>query len=187
MRFILFFLALALAGCSGSLPAEGNLAPQYAAAPEGEFLTTNLLPSFQTGTHDLDWLLVEFDYAVERGAWRRLVYTFDPDIYAEQFVFMKRDGGDRSDAQIVAQILEETIGLGMVGNNLRPPGGRDAANPFAGLDRIQSIEWTAVDPPGSEFRQVDGLVLLDDGTYRSLSFTVFQTDDGQWRVVVPQG
>lgn len=163
-----------------------ELLPQYVAAPSSE--SSRLLIRYRIADEpELNWLLSQIIGSIVRHDWRQLAYTFDPEIYAEQFAFMKRDSNERSDADMVAQILAETIGLGMVDNNLSGNGERDPENPFAPLNRIRSVELTAVDPSGSEYRQVDGLVTLEDGTSRSLSFSVFLNADGEWNIEVPVG
>lgn len=163
-----------------------ELLPQYAAAPSSE--SARLLIRFRIADEsELNWLLSQITGSIVRQDWQQLAYTFDHDGYAEQFALMKRANAERSDADVVAQILAETIGLGMVDNNLSTNSVRDPENPFAGLNRIRSVELTGVDPSGSEYRQVDGFVTLEDGTFRSLSFSVFQNADGEWRINVPVG
>lgn len=162
------------------------MAPQYAAAPSSE--SVRLLIRYRIADEpELNWLLSQITDSIMSHGWRQLAYAFDAEIYAEQFAFMKRANAEPSDADVVAQILEETIGLGMVDNNLSANGARDPENPFAGLNRIQSVEISRVDPPGTEYRQVDGLVTLEDGTSRSLSFSVFLNADGEWNIEVPVG
>lgn len=180
---LLFFLMIVDGGCAGSSVLQEL--PQYASAPS----TDRMLSQISVSVSDeqaLNEFLSEVANAAMRHDWRSVAYVFDPVGYAEQFAFMKGDNTDRSDADVVAQILRETLGLGMVDNNLSGTGGT-YNQPFARLNRIQQVELTGVDPPGNEFRQVDGIVTLEDGSTRSLSFSVMMGSDGEWLIVVPMG
>jgi hypothetical protein len=164
MRAAAFLLPLLLfIGCSSTRP-DPNLPPQYAAAPDSD---TVLSTPVYTLADDpgLNGFLAEVADAFLRHDWRALAYTVDANEYAAQFVFVK--SGDRADADVVSQILEETFGLAFV-------------------ERLRGIEFVSVEPAWDEVLQVDGHVMLDDQTSRSLSFTV-SNRDGAWRVVVPQG
>lgn len=192
MHRFLILASLLLVGCSGGQPGIGlapqNEPPQYEAAPNDSLVQSNppLFAQLMAAStlYDFVGLLA---LAIERHDWYTLAYGLNESDYVEQFTFMKRDDHDRSDADVVAQILAETIGLGMVDNNLRVDGRRDPDDPFAGLNLIRNVEINTVDPSGSEYRQVHGVVTLEDGTSRFLSFTVSLKASGEWRVDVPLG
>ncbi len=192
MRVTLLLLIVGIVGCSASRPPSGLL-PQYAAAPPGPgpiLISDPIAPTYRaahSGDRALDMFLSRMAIALRDHDWRRLAQGFEAQAYAEQYALMKSENGDRSDADVVAQILAETIGLGNVGNNLNVDGRRNPDNPFQGLDRISDVEQIAVDPPGSAYRQVTGLVILQDGSSRSLSFSVIQDTEGRWRISVPMG
>ncbi|HYG70449.1 MAG TPA: hypothetical protein VD838_22420, partial [Anaeromyxobacteraceae bacterium] len=120
----------------------------------------------------------------ERHDWRALAHALDEAAYAEQFAFL-REGG-RTPEAAVSQVLEETFGLGTVGNEVYPPVLDRDARPFVGLDRVREVTLEGAEPMGEGQWKVEGRVRLDDRTSRRLSFTVTHTG-GTHRVAVPQG
>lgn len=177
-------IAVALAGCTGSRPGA-DMPRQYAAAPPAPTADVGQtdLGAVPTGDPALDALLTDIAGAFERHDWRALAYALDPDEYLEQFGLIRHHGP--SDAAAVSQVLEETFNLGTVGNLIYPDGLRRAERPFAGLDRIRHVSIDSAVPDG-DFIPVEGRVVLDDRTSRTLSFFVSQSD-GVYRVVVPMG
>ncbi|MDX1440797.1 MAG: hypothetical protein R3284_12935 [Rubricoccaceae bacterium] len=182
MRVFLVSVLVILWGCGGVRPG-GELLPQYAAAPTAN--ATIPRPSYELDDErGLSRFVEEIAEALMRHDIRTLAYMLHAGDYAQQFAFMK--GDDRSDEEVVAQIIEETYGLRVVGNVLLQPELRNPEQPFAGLNRIRSVDvWTAEENrPG--FWDIEGHVGLDDRTSRSLTFTIYKPD-GEWHVVVPQG
>lgn len=173
---------LLLLGCAGSR-LDADLAPQYAAAPDSDRVLSTLTYTLAADPA-LNRFLAEIADAFLRHDWRALAYTLDADEYAAQFALMKSEG--REDAEVVAQILEETFSLRMVGNVLLPRERRRVDQPFAGLERVRQIEFVSVESSREAFWEVTGQVSLDDRTKRSLSVTL-TNQDGAWRVIVPQG
>ncbi|MDX1420468.1 MAG: hypothetical protein R3181_10925, partial [Rubricoccaceae bacterium] len=146
MRLVLLAF-LGLAACSatrpgGDLPppyaaADLDRLPQYAAAPQG---VPDPMPRAYdippSGDPALDRLLLGVVGSIDKHDWRRLAYTLDEADYAAQFALMR--GGGRSAEAAVARVLEETFGLGTVGNLVFPAGVEREARPFAGLDRVRT-------------------------------------------------
>lgn len=168
-------------GCSVSR-LETDLPPQYAAAAESE--TVLSAPVYDlSGEPGLNGFISEISNAFMRHDWRDLSYMLHPSDYAEQFSFIRNGSG--SDAEAVAQVLEETFSLRMIGNVLLPNELRRANRPFDGLNRIRGVQISSVEPRG-EYFDVEGTVTLDDRTSRSLSFAVSRAT-GTWQVVVAMG